>query len=191
MRPAPYTKRIQSGYTLIELLVVIAIIAILSVVGFVSINNFSSTQALKKAAGEIQSFLRLAQSNATSSTLCKENSYGSSWTIKFVDSSNIDLICLFTTLANPIPSEYIYKTLTLQSGVTINTITALTCTLSLPVMIIYSALKGVPIVSNSDHISTDHNDTCLGGGQEININLTNSSGTKVVNFTSGGAINVQ
>ena len=63
------------GFTLIELLVVIAITSILAVMGFVNFKDFSSNQISVKAAGEIQTILRLAQSNATSSTLCDSKGF--------------------------------------------------------------------------------------------------------------------
>ena len=191
MRSAVYPERNRRGYTLIELLVVISIIAILSVIAFVNIKDFSSAQALKKAAGEVQSILRLAQSNASSSTQCNDNSYGVAWGITFaVDQRTITLNC--NSNATP------YKTLTFPTGINIQSITStnptnntVVCTLNLPVKVSYSALKGLPTVSNNDHRSSDSTDTCLGQGQNVNINITKNSDTKVVNFTSGGGINVQ
>lgn len=71
-----------SGYTLIELLVVVSIIGIMSLVGFVSFRGISANQISVKAAGEVQTLLRLAQSNATTSTLC--NGLGAlSWKLLF------------------------------------------------------------------------------------------------------------
>ncbi len=142
----------SAGYTLIELLVVISIIGILSVVAFVNIKEFSSSQALKKAAGEVQSFLRLAQSNASSSTLCNGVG-GVPWTVTI----NTNTVVITCNIDTP------YKTLTLQSGITI----------SPQFSVIYSALKGVPDSS-------------------VTITLDNGKGeTKTVILTSGGAINVQ
>lgn len=165
MRPA--------GYTLIELLVVISIIGILSVVAFVNIKDFSSAQALKKAAGEVQSLLRLAQANASSSTLCN-NVGGVSWTVKFNTDSTVQIKCG--------PADYPIKTLTLQTGITIESPIKTNCDLTLPVTIVYSALKGVPTIPGS---------TCWSGADVI-IKLVNpKSEFKRLFFTSGGAINVE
>lgn len=97
----------SAGYTLVELLVVISILSILAAVGFVNFNRFSSNQVTTKAAGQIQTFLRLAQSNATTSTIC--NTQGStSWSIKFVNATTIELRCN--------PSDYRHKTYVLENA---------------------------------------------------------------------------
>ncbi len=154
----------KTGFTLIELLVVISIMAILGVAAFVNFRDFASTQSLKKAAGEIQSFLRLAQSNASSSTLCNGTG-GVTWTVAFTDASTITATC---------GSNTPYKTLTLSQDVTMSS----TC--SSPVHLVYSALKGIP--SNN----------CLPASPNVTIILTNSKGDiKNLIITSGGAIDVQ
>ncbi len=156
----------KTGFTLIELLVVISIMAILGVAAFVNFRDFASTQSLKKAAGEIQSFLRLAQSNASSSTLCNGTG-GVSWTVAFTPPRTI------TTTCNSVPI-FLYKTLTLSQDVTMSS----TC--SSPVHLVYSALKGIP--SNN----------CSPASPNVTIILTNSKGdTKILTITSGGAIDVQ
>lgn len=81
MRPAP------AGYTLIELLVVISIISIMAMVGFVNYKDFAADQILVKAQGQLQSALRLAQANATSSVKCS-NSGATSWRVFVLNSSN-------------------------------------------------------------------------------------------------------
>lgn len=147
MRPA--------GYTLIELLVVISIIGILSVVAFVNIKDFSSAQALKKAAGEVQSLLRLAQANASSSTLCN-NVGGVSWTVKFNTDSTIQIKCG--------PTDYPIKTLTLQTGITIINNT--------PFSVNYSALKGVPDRSVTillQNTKLERKEVTLTSGGAINV----------------------
>ena len=102
MRPA--------GFTLIELLVVISITGILSTLTFVNFKSFAKEQQLNKSIGEIQTFLKLAQSNATSSTVCG-SSGGVSWTVRFnSDKITVDIICGLDLTKAP------YKTLTLQNG---------------------------------------------------------------------------
>ncbi len=163
----------SAGYTLIELLVVISIIGILSVVAFVNIKDFSSAQDLKKAVGEVQTYLRLAQSNASSSTLCNGVG-GVSWNVIFNADSTIQINCG--------PTNYLIKTLTLQTGIAIKSPIKTNCDLTLPVTIVYSALKGVPTIPGS---------TCW-TGVDVTITLDNGKGkTKSLILTSGGAINVQ
>lgn len=120
----------SAGYTLIELLVVISIIGILSVVAFVNIKDFSSSQALKKAAGDVQSFLRLAQSNATSSAFCNKvdgvDVYGVDWKVVF-SSTKLEIMCG--------TAGTLIKTLSLQDGITMSVSSS---------SVVYSALKGVP-----------------------------------------------
>lgn len=157
----------SAGYTLIELLVVISIIGILSVVAFVNIKDFSSSQALKKAAGDVHSFLRLAQSNATSAALCGSSPGDINWTVTF-NTNSVVITCRST--GNP------YKALTLQTGITIGS----SC--SLPFSVYYSALRGVPNLSNA---------SCWVNGN-LTITLDNGKGeTKKVILTNGGAVNVE
>ena len=146
---------------------VISIIGILSVVAFVNIKDFSSDQALKKAVGEVQTYLRLAQSNASSSTLCGSSSGDINWTVT-LKTSSVVITCRST--GDP------YKTLILQNGITIGS----SC--SLPFSVDYSALKGVPHLSNA---------SCWMDGN-VKINLVTSKGGSIsLTLTSGGAINVQ
>lgn len=175
--------KLQKGFTLVELLVVISIMAIMSVFTFINVKDFTTEQALNKAVGDIQSLMRLAQSNATSSTLCG-SSGGVTWTVRFnSDQSTLDIICG--------SNNTLYRTLTLQN-VLIASIKTSSCisSLSLPVSFTYSALKGVPDVTDS---SGGISSTCLGTTQSVTVNLLNakSNSTKSFNISKGGAINVQ
>ena len=172
------------GYTLVELLVVVSVMALIGVVAFVNFKDFSQDQFLNKAAGQIQSFLRLAQSNATSSNLCGTLG-GVSWTVRFnSDKSTADIICDSDLTKPP------YKTLALQN-VKIDSITATVCTaLTLPVMVTYTALSGIPTMADS---SGGTNSTCLISSQSITINLINTKNNTLKSFSisKGGAIDVQ
>ena len=161
----------KTGYTLIELLIVISIIGMLSVVAFVNFKDFSKDQQLKKAVGEVQSFLRLAQSNATSSVFCN-GAYGVAWKVIF-DTSKLEIKC---------GDDVSIKTFDLQSGIT-QTVSG--CSdLALPFKVSYSALKG-------ERSILDNNGVLKNCGDVI-ITLTNDKGgTKSLTLTSGGAINVQ
>lgn len=189
----PLVTNYSLGYTFIELLVVIGIIAILSVIAFINIKDFSSSQALVKAAGEIQSMLRLAQSNASSSTVCgnQGNQAGVSWTARFNNDNSINIYCGTDSSCTEISC---YKTISLEQKVQISAIKTSACTnLSLPLTITYSALKGVPLVAdNAGHISTNKSDPCFGANSDTTIVLINSKGdTKNIVVTGGGGINVQ
>ena len=81
----------RSGFSLIELLVVISIIGLLSLLGFANFKDYAKDQVGIKAKGQIQTLLRLAQSNATSSTLCG-NEGGVKWSLIF-NATNIVLAC--------------------------------------------------------------------------------------------------
>lgn len=80
------------AFTLIELLVVIAIISLLSLVGFVNFKSFSADQVAIKAAGQIQSILRLAQTNASTSTNCNGSPQTNGWSVD-LNSALIVLNC--------------------------------------------------------------------------------------------------
>lgn len=107
MRPA--------GYTLIELLVVISIIAILAVAGFVNFKSFSQSKVTEKAAGQMQTILRLAQSNATSSTLCPDpgvsDQGAKAWHLVMASNTTINLTCDTATT-----TDYLHKSYTLENA---------------------------------------------------------------------------
>lgn len=105
---AVYPERSRRGFTLVELMVVISIISILSLIGVASFKSFSDKQPGIKAQGEVQTLLRLAQSNASTSTLC--NGVGStSWSLMFMsDKKTIELHCE--------PGDVTHKTYTLENA---------------------------------------------------------------------------
>ena len=158
------------GFTLIELLVVIAIISIMSVLAYVNFKDFSADQALNKAVGQIQTYLRLAQSNATSSTLCNTQS-ATSWSLKFTSTSTIELHC-----SNP--ADILSKSYTLE-GVQMQ-IKCGADVLALPTTFTYST--GVGTLT-----------TACSGTVTFTITNTSNPGAagKSFNISKGGAIDVQ
>jgi prepilin-type N-terminal cleavage/methylation domain-containing protein len=58
------------GFTLVELLVVISVMAVLTVIAIANFSNFKQDQALKGAAGYLQSQLRTTQTNASTGFKC-------------------------------------------------------------------------------------------------------------------------
>ena len=163
----------SAGFTLIELLIVIAIIALLSLVGFVNFKDFAANQVIVKAAGEVQTLLRLAQSNATTSTLCN-NQGATSWSLKFSNAQTIELRCN--------PSDYLYKTYTIANAQL--SIKCDTTNLLLPATFTYSVGVGTLAISPD----------CL---QSINFTISKPSGSssnavpQSFTISKGGAINVQ
>lgn len=61
---ANYSRQKRAGFTLVELLVVVGIIGILTAIGIASYNDFNQARAVEKAAQELKTNLRLAQSKA-------------------------------------------------------------------------------------------------------------------------------
>ena len=92
-----------AGYTLVELLVVISILAVLGVFVIVNFKNFAQDQVINKSIGQMQSVLRLAQSNATSGAFCligcpNPNLACGDWWAEFsAGGSQINLFCAKST----------------------------------------------------------------------------------------------
>ena len=168
------TERSRDGYTLIELLVVLTIMAVLSIVVFINFKTFSQDQAVNKAVGQVQSALRLAQSNAGSGVTCAGVG-GAKWSAK-LNTNATDILCDKSTS--------VQKNFTLEN-VTISSIKCSTGgNLTLPITISYSSIYG-----NVDFGS----DGCLGNTQTLVITLSNSqnsSSTKTFTISKGGAIDV-
>lgn len=95
------------GYTLVELLVVMAIMVIVGVFAFANFKDFSQDQIVNQASEALKSFFRIAQSSATSSTVC-EGIGGVSWAVNFLDSTKIQLVCG--------PEDKLMKTLNLDNA---------------------------------------------------------------------------
>lgn len=74
------------GFTLIELLVVIAIMAIVGTFAIANYRSFGEDQDLKSAALDIQSLLRIAQTNATTGLKCSGNP-ATTWKVNFFEDS--------------------------------------------------------------------------------------------------------
>ncbi len=160
----------STAYTLIELLVVIAIIGILSLVGFVNFKSFSADQVAVKAAGQIQSYLRLTQTNASTSTKCPvpppaTDQGAISWYLVF-SGNTINVEC--DTTATP---GVLYRTYTLDSNVQV------TNACSNP--IIYTIGSGTLPSTVSDCTITVKNSSSA------------TAAIKTISVTKGGAISVQ
>lgn len=175
MRPA------GAGYTLIELLIVIAIIALLSIVGFVNFKNFSANQVAVKTAGEVQTLLRLAQSNATSSTLCNNqgNNQGATfWSVKFISNNTMELRCD--------PGDILVRNYTLEPNITLS-FSCSGCSFSFPTIFKYQVGSGALTISPTS--------LAVDSSAAITVTVTNTKPdpdiTSSFNLSKGGAINVQ
>ncbi len=178
MRPAVDPKRL--GFTLIELLVVIAIISILSVAGFVNYRNFSADQVTNKAAGDVKSILRLAQSNSTSSTACGALIGGVSWAVIFnSDALSIGLVCG--------PANSLQRTYTLDNAQIQIKGSSCATSSTLPITVTYPAGVGSLTFGSSD--------PCLVSSPTLSITVSNTRDTtaspKSFKISKGGAIDVQ
>lgn len=173
------------GYTLVELLVALSIIAIVSIVVFVNFKTFSQDQILKKTVGDIQSFLREAQSNATTSLNCGSSS-GVSWAVQLRDQDDLDLVCG--------PTDSLKKTLTLKDS----EVTSIKCsppgstcppqgsTFSPPLKISFSTLYGkVTFIKSGE--------SCVDTAQSVMVVLKNlkNNNNKCFTISKGGAIDIQ
>lgn len=160
----------SAGFTLIELLVVISVMSIFGVLALVNFKDFSSEQVAGKAAGQIQSILRLAQSNATASVLC-ETEGGVSWIVNFVDDRNIKLTCG--------PNNKEKQTLSLENA----SIKKIECSV---VKISYSPLFG--------NLTFSGDETCIKNASQIVIevdNLIKPGNPKSLTISKGGGIDVK
>mgnify|MGYP001570393819 CR=1 FL=1 len=82
------------GFTLIELLVVIAIMAITGIFTLANFRSFGAEQNFKSAALDVQSLLRLAQTNATSGVKCQSSDTNAlGWRVEYTPSTTFNLQC--------------------------------------------------------------------------------------------------
>lgn len=174
MHTAVYPERSRRGYTLVELLVVISILAIMGGVGFISLNSFSSNQVTSKAVGQIQSMLRLAQSNATTSTICSNNEGSKSWSARFTNNKTIELYCSSAAGDKP-PKTYTLENASMKIECAGNV-------LSFPITVTYSTGSGAlttnPVCSSLFVFTLSNT---------LNANAT----VKTFKVSKGGAIDVQ
>ena len=168
-----------AGYTLIELLVVISIMVILSIVAMVSVKDFSSDQILNKAVGQVQTLLRLVQSNATASVLC--NGQGAiAWSL-IIDTTNIELHCE--------PANFLYRNYPLENYAQVDAISCASNRASLPVSLSYPPGAGTLVFSSNPD---DPSNTCsTADSWTFTIKNTKNDNTKSFKINRGGAINVQ
>lgn len=182
------------GYTLIELLIVLSIISLLTIVGFVNFKDFATDQVIIKAAGQVQTMLRLANRNASSSVKCTKTDPAASWLLTFAsDKKTLSLGCI--GIHAGILTTTSIKDLTLDSNVEIKQIiTDPACVEaaypSYPATLVYSAPLGqIDFVIAKDVTNIE----CHPQASTMTVTLENTktSATKNIIISKGGEINVK
>ena len=178
----------SQGYSLIELLVVIVIMSIIGVVGFINYKHFVTSQITTNAITQIQSILRLAQSNATSSVLCNDNPPNpnvSPWSLSF-NPGSITLSCG--------PSNSPWKTYNLENA-TIDSIigTSSSCgnaSVPFPFKISFDNFGSLTFSTPG---SLTYSATCLQSASWVFTirNANDNSPPKNFSISKGGAVDVQ
>lgn len=174
----------SAGYTLVELLIAIAITSIFSLVGFVSYKNFSDDQIIKKATDEVQTIIRVAQTNGSTGVFCNDLS-SLAWSIQFVNNKT-DEIKLYCEIADGTIFE---KDTLLLKGTDINDIKADGCPSSS-----YPAdsftIRFRSGATNMEFIGTQE---CLKNSPQITIKVkdTKSEVIKNIFVSKGGTVNVK
>ncbi|OGE37503.1 hypothetical protein A3B45_01885 [Candidatus Daviesbacteria bacterium RIFCSPLOWO2_01_FULL_39_12] len=177
----------ERGYTLVELLVVIAIISLFGI-GTLLQQNFSREDtALKKGAADLQSFIRLAQSNAQTATICQSGS-SSAWTIEPGNTRTVvDLKCDISDSNPPLTQQ----SLNFDPNIEILSITGNSnCDTSYPLQMLdirFPTLSGKPV------FESPVNNVCVVSSTFLNINLRNTKtgNTSTVTVDKGGMIDVR
>lgn len=178
------------GFTLVEILVVLAIIGIVGLISYLSIGTFREDENLKSVASDLQSYLRLAQSNATTGVKCASTG-GISWSLVIRDRSSIELRCQTQAAVDPPIREWTIKNPAQIDS--IEGIGTLSCssvksedTLINPVTVTFSYLYGQAAFS-------DPQNQCLSESTGIQIKVRKKMGSavlKTVTISKGGSIDV-
>lgn len=176
----------MKGFTLVEILVVLAVVGILSVTGYINYRTFSHEQIIDDAVSSVQSLLRTAQTNATTSLKCK--TVGSQqWIIAFKNKSLLELQCIRADNSQLEP----IKTLNLTNNVELDSISGVFCSSTFPTNIItlsFDTLSGKVGFF-------DPGQTCIAALDEIAVVLkhqrTEIPLLKTITVGKGGGINAQ
>lgn len=175
------------GFTLVEMLVVLTIMGLTAITAFISIGTFREDENLKSVASDLQSYLRLAQSNAQTGIKCV-NFGGVSWSIILTDRTSIKLKCQTQesavrewTLKNPAQIDSIEGIGTLSCSSVKSEDTLIN-----PVIVTFTHLYGQAAFS-------DPQNQCLSESTGIQIKVRKKMGSavlKTVTISKGGSIDV-
>lgn len=171
----------ELGYTLIELIIVMTVMSIISLAVYLNTRSVTQDQILVTAVSDIQSLLRLAQANATSSTICDNSQPSSSWSVEF-DNTNQNTLNLKCD-KSLIPQ----KTLILNQAMVVSAMGSSCLNPSFPsspITISFSSVYGKLTFLGVDQ--------CLQESNTLNLtirNFTNGS-QREFRVSKGGAIDV-
>ncbi|MBI2020278.1 prepilin-type N-terminal cleavage/methylation domain-containing protein [Candidatus Daviesbacteria bacterium] len=175
----PTSSTNSSGFTLLELLIVLVILAILAVTAGINFRTLSEDQVLKKATSDIQSFLRLAQSNSTAGVKCPGTSTAGSWSVVFngSDKKKLEMNCSYVSGDSGILIANAKPPLVLENA-EVSSITGSSCTAGPPFTVYYATLYGT-VTFNSDTNCSK---------ATVTVKRVNSTSTKDFYITKGGSI---
>lgn len=177
-------KGTPRGYTLIELLVVISIMGVVGLGIYTSSRSFAQDQVLNKAVGDIQSFIRLAQSNAATAKKCG-NVPSTDWIVEFSNETTINLFCKISSTTSPV----LQKTLNLERGAKIQGTMGEdssgnpSCVVNSPAAITFASVYGTA----KFNFSTE---SCLAASKKLLITVLDPDTTKttIISVTKGGSV---
>ena len=157
--------------------------AIVATVVIVSFGSFEEDANLKNEAFNLQSYLRLAQANATTGVKCG-SAGGASWSIVITDRTSIKLKC--QTQETPVREWTIKYPAQIDS---IEGIGTLSCSsvISNPVTVTFSYLAGQVAFSE---LAND----CLAQSTGMSIKVRKKEGSvdfKTITVSKGGSVDVQ
>lgn len=189
----PIEQRITNhlGFTLVEILVVLVIMGIIGITTYLNIGTFREDENLKSVASDLQSYFRLAQSNAQTGVKC-ENTGGTSWSIVITDRTSIKLKC--QTQQSTVREWTIKTPAQIDSIEGIGTLSCFSIksadALINPVTVIFSYLEGKAAF-------LDPQNKCLSESASMRIKIrkkvgsTDTKNIKTITVSKGGSIDVQ
>lgn len=176
----------MKGYTLVELLVVMTIMSLIGLAAFINLGNFRQDKLLDSSLTNLQSVIRVAQSNASTGALCSGVG-GANWSIEFKDSKTINLNCQASSQQNSIN----VSTTALGGDVQIQSINGDSgCSGAFPTIVNFLPVsRGITF--------TDLINTCIVPSQSLTVSLSkagiqcvdNPSACRTVTINKGGSIN--
>lgn len=123
----------KNGFTLIELLVVISIMGLFGIGILLQQNTAKEDHVLISQAADIQSFIRAAQTNATTGVRCENSDQSPIWKVHFRKDGPLyylDLQCVVPLGSPSVDSTQ--KTKTLDKNISIDFIRGYNCDASFP-----------------------------------------------------------
>lgn len=176
----------SKGYTLVELLVVLAIMGLMSLGAFVNLKSFREEKEIITAASELQNFIRIAQSNATTGLKCDDKG-GVPWLIIFDNETSVKLACWYQL--NPT----VQKTLNLVKNIKIGSIQGSDCAdvTQQEVWVLFDPVTGkISFIEDDDIYNDPEGIECTFESSSLTITLDQDDTTRIstVEIDKGGVI---